>query len=60
VQAPCDHDTFHSGQARYSADTGELRYVMVCDACQAELRLVHAERYRPNYNPHGSAGRAAA
>jgi hypothetical protein len=50
----CDHDSFHSGQARYSHDTGELRYVLVCDACQAELQLVHIERYRPNYNPRGA------
>jgi hypothetical protein len=50
----CDHDTFHSGQGRYSHDTGELRYVLVCDACQAELRLVHSERYRPSFDPGGS------
>jgi hypothetical protein len=50
----CDHDTFHSGQGRYSHDAGELRYVLVCDECQAEIRLVHAERYRPNFDPTGS------
>jgi hypothetical protein len=56
----CDHDTFHSGQGRYSRETGELRYVLICDNCQAELRLVHVERYEPNYDPVGSERQRAA
>jgi hypothetical protein len=56
----CDHDTFHSGQGRYSHETGELRYVLVCEHCQAELRLVHVEAYRPNYDPAGGQRPRAA
>jgi hypothetical protein len=57
----CDHDAFHSGQGRYSHETGELRYVLVCELCQAEVRLVHVETYWPNYDPAGNqGGRAAA
>jgi hypothetical protein len=56
----CDHDTFHSGQGRYSHETGELRYVLICEHCQAELRLMHVETYRPNYNPAGAERPPAA
>lgn len=56
----CRHDGFHSGEGRYEAETHTLRYVMVCDACQAELREVHAERYTPEYNPHGNNAYVAA
>ena len=55
----CTHDGFHSGQGRYAPATGTLRYVMVCDDCQAELAELHAESYRPQYVPSG-AGQASS
>ena len=50
----CTHDGFHSGQGRYIRETSSLRYVMVCDACLAELREVEVLEYRPQYNPRGN------
>ena len=50
----CSHDGFHSGQGRYSPDEGLLRYVVVCDECEQELREVQAQEYRPQFNPHGN------
>lgn len=44
---PCDHTGSHSGEGRYSRMTSQLRYVIVCDACQAELRELAAVDYRP-------------
>jgi hypothetical protein len=44
---PCDHAEFHSGQTRYAPEDARLRYVVVCDRCGAELRLLHATDYRP-------------
>ena len=43
----CDHAGFHSGQGRYTAETGQLRYVMVCDDCDSELRVLDFVEYRP-------------
>jgi hypothetical protein len=43
----CDHTGFHSGQGRYTADTADLRYVMVCDDCGSELRILESVEYRP-------------
>jgi hypothetical protein len=57
----CRHDGFHTGEGRYEATTQTLRYVIVCDSCQTELREVHVERYAPEYDAHGNdAYRAAA
>jgi hypothetical protein len=50
----CTHEGFHSGQGRYARETGSLRYVMVCDACRAELREVQVLEYRPAYDPRGN------
>lgn len=50
----CTHQGFHSGQGRYDADRQLLRYVVVCDACHAELREVDTQLYRPEYDPRGN------
>lgn len=50
----CKHDGYHSRQGRYSRDTGRLRYVAICDACEAELSEVTAIEYRPQYDPNGN------
>jgi hypothetical protein len=50
----CDHQGFHSGEGRYDEASRTLRYVLVCDACRAELRIVSVERYSPSYDPHGN------
>jgi hypothetical protein len=44
---PCNHAGFHSGQGRYTAATGQLEYVIVCDDCGSELRVLEAVDYRP-------------
>ena len=56
----CTHDGFHSGQGRYDHDSQRLRYVVVCDTCQAELREVHAQEYRPDFDPRGNDFKNAA
>jgi hypothetical protein len=50
----CDHQGFHSGEGRYDPKSGTLRYVVVCEACRAELREVSVERYAPVYDPRGN------
>jgi hypothetical protein len=50
----CTHDGFHSGQGRYSQETGRLRYVVICDDCKAELREVTELDYRPEFDPNGN------
>jgi HD-GYP domain-containing protein (c-di-GMP phosphodiesterase class II) len=44
----CDHAGFHTGGARYMRDGGELRLVLVCDACGAERGELNRIEYRPN------------
>ncbi len=44
----CDHSELHSGGARYVRETEQLRLVVVCDGCGAEL----AELERIDYCPH--------
>jgi hypothetical protein len=56
----CRHDGFHSGEGRYEASSQTLRYVIVCDACRAEVREVLAERYAPEYDAHGNDAYLAA
>jgi hypothetical protein len=58
----CDHQGFHSGEGRYDETSGTLRYVVVCDACHEEIRMVSIETYSPRYDPGGNDGflRAAA
>jgi hypothetical protein len=50
----CSHEGFHTGQGRYEQQTAQLRYVVVCDQCQAELREVHREDYAPRFDPRGN------
>ena len=50
----CDHQGFHSGEGRYDPASRTLRYVIVCDACHAELRVVSVETYAPRFNPRGN------
>ncbi len=50
----CDHQGFHSGEGRYDASSRTLRYVVVCDACRAELREVSVENYSPAFDPRGN------
>jgi hypothetical protein len=50
----CDHTGFHSGEGRYDAGTGTLRYIVVCDACGAELREILVQPYTPSFEPRGN------
>jgi hypothetical protein len=50
----CEHDGFHSGEGRYDAASRILRYVVVCDACRAEVREVASETYAPDFDPAGN------
>jgi hypothetical protein len=45
--APCDHAEFHSAQTRYAVAAAQLRYVVICDSCGAELRELGTSAYRP-------------
>jgi hypothetical protein len=45
---PCDHAELHSAQTRYAPDMGQLRYVVICDACGAEVRELGSVDYRPD------------
>ena len=53
----CDHAGFHSGGARYLRNGGELRLVLVCDACGAERGELRRIEYRPS--ARGVDGRLA-
>ncbi len=44
----CAHDGYHSGLGLYSHEHGQIRYVLVCDDCGAEVREVFTEDYAPN------------
>jgi hypothetical protein len=44
----CDHAGFHSGQGRYAAATEQLQYVIVCDDCGSEVRVLESVEYRPD------------
>ena len=55
---PCSHDGYHSGLGRYSPETQQLRYIVVCDECQQELREVQVQEYRPQFKPSGNDGPA--
>ena len=48
---PCEHVGYHSGQGRYDRSAARLRYVIVCDACEAEVRELDAEEYTPQFTP---------
>jgi hypothetical protein len=47
-QGLCEHSGFHSGLGFYSKDSQQIRYVLVCDECGAEVRQVSVEPYVPN------------
>jgi hypothetical protein len=46
---PCDHVGFHSGRGSYDQLTGQIRYVLVCDACETEVRELERLEYRPAF-----------
>jgi hypothetical protein len=48
---PCEHFGFHTGQGRYDQTAGRLRYVIVCDTCEGEVRELESEDYRPSFKP---------
>ena len=50
---PCEHVGFHSGRGSYDQLTEQLRYVMICDACDAEVRELETQEYRPQFTPRG-------
>ena len=56
----CAHEGFYSGQGRYSREAAQLRYVIVCDDCLAELRELAAIDYRPRFEPSSSHSRTGA
>ena len=47
-QAACAHSGYHSGIGVYSRESKEIRYVLVCDECGEEMRLISTEPYVPN------------
>jgi len=50
---PCEHVGFHSGRGSYDQLTEQLRYVIVCDACDAEVRELERQEYRPQFAKRG-------
>jgi hypothetical protein len=44
----CTHHGYHSGMGCYSKEQQQIRYVMVCDECGAEIREVYVEPYTPD------------
>jgi hypothetical protein len=50
---PCEHVGFHTAQGRYDPTAERLRYVIVCDACEAEVRELESQAYRPQFAPRG-------
>ena len=56
----CKHDGLQSGQGRYDRTTQQLRYVIVCDTCDAPLREVLVQPYVPEFDPHGNDAYLAA
>lgn len=59
MSSTCVHRGFHSGASRYSHRRAELRYVIVCDACNAELRELSAVDYEPHFKPRSAEWRRA-
>jgi hypothetical protein len=55
---PCDHVGFHSGRGSYDHLTEQLRYVLVCDACDAEVRELETQTYRPQFTQQELPGAA--
>jgi HD-GYP domain-containing protein (c-di-GMP phosphodiesterase class II) len=44
----CDHSLAQSGELRYLHEAGQLRLVLVCDACGAECAELQRVGYRPD------------
>jgi len=55
---PCDHAGFHTGQGRYDHSAQRLRYVIVCDACESEVREIESTAYRPSFEPEAQPAAA--
>jgi hypothetical protein len=55
---PCDHAGFHTGQGRYDHAAQRLRYVVVCDACESEVREIESTAYRPSFEPEAQPAAA--
>ena len=55
----CDHSGAHNGQARYLRGAGQLRFLLVCDACGAECAELERIVYKPEARcVDGHLGRA--
>ena len=50
---PCEHVGFHTAQGRYDQASERLRYVIICDACDAVVRELETQEYRPQFTPRG-------
>jgi len=48
MDVACDHSGAHNGEARYLREVGQLRLVLVCDACGAECAELQRVGYRPD------------
>lgn len=44
----CDHSGAHSGVTHYVRQSGQLRLVLVCDTCGAELTEMGTLEYEPH------------
>ena len=44
----CSHAGYHSGLGFYSKESEQIRYVLICDDCGAEVREVFVEPYVPD------------
>ena len=47
----CEHSGTYSGASRYIRETGQLRFVLVCDQCGAERSELTRLSYRPHARP---------
>ena len=56
----CDHSGFHSGIGKISREFASIRFLLVCDDCDSEVREVHVEQYQPDFDPSGSGRGASA
>jgi hypothetical protein len=48
INVACDHSGAQNGEARYLREAGQLRLVLVCDACGAECAELQRIGYRPD------------
>jgi HD-GYP domain-containing protein (c-di-GMP phosphodiesterase class II) len=47
MNVACDHSGLQNGEARYLREAGQLRLLLVCDACGAECAELRRIGYRP-------------